>query len=239
MLIPSAGEVADYARRLGIRRALSRGAYVAVNNVIALSILDCVRLGREDVDEALADPGREYDCRFLDPDEVRAFAEELGATGRRVAVEAIARGDRCYGVFHAGELANLSCYSPRPTPVLNDLVVHFEPPRWYMYGAWTAPAYRGRRLHALGVLRAALALFDRSVPEMVGVCERTNYRSLVSARRMGWKASGVLYRVGLGPWGGVGRSPAARRAGMRLDWRHRDSGQPEHRDLGRRGEVFQ
>jgi hypothetical protein len=221
MLIPSAGEVIDYSRRLGARRALGRGAYVAANNVLALSILDCVRLGREDVDESFADPGAEYECRFLEPDEVRAFAGELDATARKVAVEAIARGDRCYGVFESGQPANLSCYSPHPTPVLNDLVVHFDSPRWYMYGAWTPPAYRGRRLHALGVLRAALELFDQDVPELVGVCERTNYRSLVSARRMGWKASGALYRVGLGPWGRLGRSRAAGRLGMRLEWRGR------------------
>ena len=221
MLIPSAGEVMDYSRRLGARRALGRGAYVAANNVLAMSILDCVRLGREDVDESLADPGREYECRFLDPDEVRVFAHELDATARRVAVEAISRGDRCYGVFHSGQPANLSCYSPHPTPVLNDLVVHFASPRWYMYGAWTPPAYRGRRLHALGVLRAALELFDQDVPELVGVCERTNYRSLVSAQRMGWKASGVLYRVELGSWGRLGRSRAAGRLGMRLEWRAR------------------
>ncbi len=220
MSIPPAGEILDYARRLGWRRTLLRGAYVMTNQLVAVSIYDCLQLRPEDVNAALVESAGAYECRFLAPDEVDRFAGELDSPTIRTVREAFARGDVCYVVLDDEHLANIGFYSNRPTPVMNDLVVHFDPPYWYMYGAFTPVAYRGRRLHALGVLGGALELFDRQVPGLVTVYERTNYRSMVSALRMGWKPCGVLYRVGVGPWMRLGRTAAARAVGMRLEPRH-------------------
>jgi hypothetical protein len=223
MRIPAVGEVLDYARRLGFRRTVYRGAYVMVNQAFPLTIFDCVQLRPEDVNTALVDSADRYECRFLEPDEIERFAVDLDRVSARVAREALARGDACYAVLDGGSLANLSCFAPRPTPLLNDLVVHFDPPRWYMYGAFTPPPYRGRRLHALGVLGGSLALFDQGVPSLVGVYERTNYASMVSALRMGWKRCGGLYRVGIGSWMRHGRTAEAKAAGMRLEGRLMES----------------
>ena len=52
--------------------------------------------------------------------------------------------------------------------------------------------------------------------DFVGVYERTNYRSMVSALRMGWRPCGTLYRVQVGSWMRLGRSAGARDVGMRL-----------------------
>jgi hypothetical protein len=223
MRIPAAGVVLEYARRLGLRRTFYRGAYVMANEVIALSIFDCLLLRLENVNTALIDPADRYECRFLEPNEVDRFAGELDAVAERVAREAVTRGDACYAVLDGGRLANFGCYAPRPTPILNDLMVNFDPPRWYMYGAFTPVRYRGRRLHALGVLSASLELFDRGIPALVTVYERTNYLSMVSALRMGWKPCGTLFRVGIGPWIRLGRTAETQATGMRLEQREVES----------------
>jgi hypothetical protein len=219
MRIPAAGEALEYARRLGFRRAFYRGAYVMVNQVFPLTIFDCLQLRPEDVNRALVDSADRYECRFLEPDEIDRFAGDLDRVSERVARDALTRGDACYAVLDGERLANLGCFAPQPTPVVNDLIVNFDPPYWYMYGAFTPLPYRGRRLHALGVLGGSLALFERGVPALVTVYERTNYPSMVSALRMGWKPCGSLSRIGIGSRAHHGRSAEAKAIGMRLEQR--------------------
>lgn len=220
MKIPAAAVVLDYVRRLGWQRSLLRSAYVAANQLVTLSVFDCLQLVREDVNEALAAATGRYECRFLEQRESEEIARQLGGQEGRSFLEGVARGDDAYAVLDGARLANIGLYATGPTPLLTDLVVHFTSPSRYMYGGYTDPEYRGERLHALGTLRAALELFDRGVPKLVTVCERTNYRSAVSAARMGWKPCGVLYRIGAGPWQRIGTTTAARRTGMDLKPRH-------------------
>lgn len=219
MRIPGIRNALAYVQQLGPRRAAYRAAYILANKPAAISVFDCLRLRPEDVNQELASPTEAYECRFLAADEVQGSLEALDAIGRRVAREAMERDDLCYAVLSAGRPVNLGFYARRATPVLNDLMVHFAPPYWYMYGGYTDPEHRGRRLHALGVLRASLELFGHGVPALVTLYERTNYRSMVSALRMGWRPCGTLYRVGAGGWMRVGRSAGARAIGMHLERR--------------------
>jgi hypothetical protein len=128
----------------------------------------------------------------------------------------LSRGDDAYAILDKGRLASIGLYAAGPTPVMSDLVVHFDPPARYMYRGYTPSAYRGQRLHALGILCAATELFDRGVPQLVTVCERTNYPAVVSVVRMGWRPRGALYRIGVGPWTRIGRTTEAQTIGMRL-----------------------
>jgi hypothetical protein len=219
MKIPASGEILDYARRLGWRRALLRGTYVTANQLATVSIFDCFRLRCEDVNAALTRGDRDYDCRFVTPDEARCLAASCDRTMAQILGEALARGDAPYVILDGSELASIGLYSERPTPLMSDLTVHFDPPAWYMCRGYTLMAYRGRRLHALGILRAALELFDRGVPQLVTVCERTNYPAIVSVYRMGWQPCGAIYRVGIGSWTRLGRTAGARAVGMRLQVR--------------------
>jgi hypothetical protein len=224
MRVPGAGAILDYARRLGWRRALGRSLYVAVNQILTLSIFDCFRLRREDVNEELCRAGGGFECRFLAPGELPEVAAQLDAEYAAALRAAVARGDEAYLVLDGGRLASIGLYAAGPAPLLDDLVVLHAPPARYMYRGLTFEAYRGKRLHALGILRAALELHERGVPELVTVCERTNYPATVSVLRMGWRPGGALYRVGLGRWSRLGGTAAARALGMRLALR--SSGAP-------------
>jgi hypothetical protein len=99
MRIPPATDVRDYVRHLGVRRTLLRGAYVLANQVVALSIFDCVRLRPEDlVADAVVESG-DFQGRFADPRELGRLANDLDGVGQRVLGEARERGDSCYVVF--------------------------------------------------------------------------------------------------------------------------------------------
>ena len=216
MQIPGGSEILDYARRVGWRRAFFRGSYVAANQAVTLSVFDCFQLRPADIPLALTRADGDYECRFLAQDEVGRFAGQLDAPFAKALHDSVARGDAAYVILDGERLASIGLYSEAPTAILSDLVVGFEPPSRYMYRGYTQVAYRGRRLHALGILRAAQELFDRHVPMLVTVCERTNYPATISVRRMGWQPSGALFRIGVGPWTLLGRTSSARTLGMRL-----------------------
>lgn len=216
MRVPPPRVVRDYVRHLGLRRSLLRSTYVAANKLFALSILDCMEIGPGEPNDELLGAAADYECRFLEAGEVDSLCRDLEPEGRRSASAAIGRGDQCFGVLDGGRLANIGFYASGPTPILGDLVVGFEPPARYMHGAFTAPEYRGRRLHGAGVVAALIALFERGVPRLVTVYERTNYRSMVSAQRMGWRNRGAMWRVGAGGRNIVRRDSEAAAARMEL-----------------------
>jgi hypothetical protein len=219
MKVAGSAEILDYAGRLGWRRALLRGAYVAANQVVRLSIFECFRLRPEDINMELAKAVGNYECRFLAPQEASRFFCQLDGELARGFHEAIARGDKAYVILDGERLASVGLYAEGPTPILSDLTVHFEPPSLYMYRGYTQAAYRGQRLHALGILRAALELFDLQVPQLVTLSEKTNYPATISVHRMGWQRCGAVYRVGIGPLMRLGQTASARANGMRLELR--------------------
>jgi hypothetical protein len=219
MVVPGSAEILNYARRLGWQRTFFRGAYVAANQVVRLSILDCFRLRRGDINTELAKAVGGYECRFLASGEASRFSCQLDSEVARSLHEALARGDDAYVILDGEHVASIGLYAKAPTPILSDLTVHFDPPSRYMYAGYTQAAYRGQRLHALGILRAAQELFDLQVPQLVTVCERTNYPATISVHRMGWQPCGALYRVGIGPWTWVGQTAIARANRMRLQLR--------------------
>jgi hypothetical protein len=219
MEVPGAGHILEYARRLGWRRALLRGTYVAANQLATVSILDCFHLRPADINRALTKADGDYECRFLTPDELRSVRGPHDETMARILGEAGLRGDSAYVIRDGSSLVSIGLYTGNPTAIMNDLVVHFDPPAQYMYRGYTLEAYRGRRLHALGILRAASELFARGVPQLVTVCERTNYPATVSVLRMGWQPCGAIYRIGVGPWTRLGQTAAAQAVGMELRMR--------------------
>lgn len=213
---PRVREVRDYARRHGWARTAQRAAHLAVNQVAAWSIFECYFLQREHWRGDLLAAGAGCEGRFLGAGEVEELAGRLGGSLRGDLCAAAARGDEVYVLIDGDQVATVACYATRSAPLMQDLEVRFEPPAVYTYRHFTPRAYRGRGLHAVGILRAAHDLFTRGVPRLLAVCERTNYPAAASFRRMGWQSSGTLWRAGLGPFHKLGRSPEAAALGMDL-----------------------
>jgi len=218
MKIPSLAETRQYVGHLGYRRAFWRAAYVAANQVMEVSIMGCVLVRPGTLDPSFAAPSPVYTGRFLEPEEAAVLSKGFELAGQEALRSAIDRGDACYGVLKGDRLANVALFTPHPTPLMGDLVVHFEPPSWYMYGGYTPKEFRGDHLHSRSFVGGCFELFDRGVPSVVSLIERTNYRSWASVDRMGGgEPAGSIYRLKLGPFSYLGRTSRARKFGMRLE----------------------
>jgi hypothetical protein len=104
-----------------------------------------------------------------------------------------ARGDRCYALFDGESLAAYGWYSNLPTPIDEHFVLHFDRAYTYMYGGYTLPAYRGKRLHAVGMCRALRAITEEGKKGLISDVFSNNFASLQSVTRMGYRIFGEVY----------------------------------------------
>jgi hypothetical protein len=161
---------------------------------VKLSILKAMRVAVADVPSADMFDAPGFACRFVSPDELKALAR----AGRHdftseFLLRAFQRGDRCYGIFDGDALASYGWYAQRPTDIDEHYVLHFDPAYTYMFKGYTLPAYRGQRLHAVGMCRALRAFTEEGKKGLVSWVASNNFASLRSVARMGYQIFGSLY----------------------------------------------
>jgi hypothetical protein len=215
MKLPAFGPIVDYVRRHGLWRTLMRTAYVAVNQLVRVSIYDTMTMRLEHINRSLLIQD-DLESRFLTRDEMQRFAAKCDDRRGRMLIRASDCGDRCYGLIDKGNLVNFGFFSRHSTPLLGDLEVHFDEACWYMSGGWTAAEYRGRRLHGRGVLGGSQEVLEGGVSALVTVTEWTHYASTISTLRMGWQPSGKLVCLGSGPRRKFFATKRAKALGMRF-----------------------
>lgn len=194
----------DIALNFGPMAALHDIAYRAANRLTEAMLLQGIKLDLNTLDP-------DYLETELPPDSVRwGFLGEAELVPRARAGEAeldlpfveqaLAKGDLCYGVIDggagagngSGTLASYGWYSSRPTPVSEGLTLHFDPTYAYMYKGFTLPAYRGKRLHGIGMARALEALVAQGKKGLVSYVKSNNFASLKSCYRMGYGDFGQI-----------------------------------------------
>lgn len=193
------GSIRENVRRYGLAAAAHDIGCRAANKVVDLRLLKAMSVRLENV----TDPG------FFDAQGLQARfagAGELGELARQGAhelspaflCEARARGDRCYALFDGAALAAYGWYSGLPSPIDEHFLLHFDPRFVYMYKGYTVPAYRGRRLHAVGMCRALRAFTQEGRGGLVSWVYSNNFASLQSVTRMGYRIVGgvLLLRTG-------------------------------------------
>ena len=122
-------------------------------------------------------------------------SHELTSTFLR---EASLRGDRCYALFDGDTLASYGWYSDLPSPIDEHFVLHFDRGYTYMYKGYTVPAYRGLRLHAVGMCRALRAFTLEGKEGLISYVQSNNFASLRSVARMGYRVFGEVYLLRVG-----------------------------------------
>lgn len=139
---------------------------------------------------------------------------------RRTLDEAIVRGDRCAAIFDGQTLASYGWYATQPIRLLEipgAPLLHFDPAYAYMYNGFTHPAYRGRRLHALGMAAALEAYTREGRAGLVSYVDATNFSSLKSCRRMGYRSFGRVSTFALGSRRHYGATPGCKRYDFRIE----------------------
>jgi ribosomal protein S18 acetylase RimI-like enzyme len=169
----------------------------------------CVYIDTPDPAFLALDP--KYQAGFLDTATVWRYAGDpendlSEAFLRRV----LAAHDECFAIRDGDRLAAYGWYSRAGRFHLSDTQrLHFDP-RWaYMYSGFTNPAYRGQRLHAIGMTMALAHYRARGASGFVSIVEARNEASLKSCYRMGYVDFGTIYEIRLGRLLGI-RKPKSR-----------------------------
>jgi len=172
-------------------------------------IFKCVYIEAPDPAFLTLDP--KYQAGFLDPETVWRYVRQPEndldeASVRRM----LAAGDECFAIRDGDAMAAYGWYSRAGSNHISDtLRLRFDPQWAYMYRGFTHPAYRGQRLHAIGMTMALAAYLGRGARGFVSIVESWNQASLKSCYRMGYRDFGSIYEIRLGRFVGV-RTPKSR-----------------------------
>jgi hypothetical protein len=210
-------EIRGSFSRFGMRCTLYDGAYRALNHVVFFKLLKGIKI--ETVDPEYLKGTDRYRFALLDERLLRRFAEqqEYGLSTEFLTA-ALAKGDECYGILDGEILAGYGWYAKTPTYIEPDLLLHFGRDYIYMYKGFTSLAYRGQRLHAVGMTMALKTYRDQGFKGLLSYVEANNFSSLKSVYRMGYEDVGKIYVIGLGGKYLIYSDPGCERYQFRLEW---------------------
>jgi hypothetical protein len=136
-----------------------------------------------DSDAAISD----LEARLLTCHEVaRFFNREQGHSYQYAfAADALARGDRCFGLLKGGRLLWYCWYARGAAPVFDGVDAAVDFPFLYVYNAHTDDAHRGRRLHSMGAQASGHFFAREGYRAFTAYIEATNLPPLIAAQRMG------------------------------------------------------
>ena len=154
----------------------------------------------DDVETDFVDPNAEgLEGRLLTSDEVvQVFTGTEGYSySRSFAIEALSRGDRCFGIFEGDRLLWYCWYAREAAPVFDDVDVLADFPYLYAYNAHTDAEHRGRGLHRIGIELSARFFATEGYRAFTAYMEAHNLAPQIAAQRMGETIVGfvALYRA--------------------------------------------
>jgi hypothetical protein len=193
------GYLRDHVGTYGARATLHELQTRLINQVVHFEILKGMTVRTRDVKDPSLFEAPGFDGRFVGEEQLRECAQD---SANQMTPEflrgALARGDRCYALFDGGTLAAYGWYSELPSALDEHFVLHFDPAWTYMYKGYTLPAYRGKRLHAVGMCCALRALTQEGQEGLISCVASNNFPSLHSVTRMGYKIFGDVYMLRAG-----------------------------------------
>jgi hypothetical protein len=204
-------------RRQGLWNILHELSLRVLNSMVAFKILRGVYVDR--ADPAYLTCQGLHKPMFLSAKALRDFAKDpVAEMSGRFVEDALHSGDECYAICDGTTLAAYGWYSTRPTPVGSpDLLLHFAAGYVYMYKGFTDSRYRGQRLHAIGMTRALEHYLSKGFGGIISYVESTNFDSLKSCFRMGYRVFGSIYVVRIFGRDFAFSSPGCRRFDFRVE----------------------
>jgi len=211
----SLAELRSDAHYLGPGRALARAVYYRANRLLTLRHY---RVLRQDLTAPIAQvqlPGPDFRWIMADGKQAGAYAGDLAPELDETFLrKATAAGFRCLIILDGNRAASMGWYTEGVAPLRGSIEVCTPPAHAYMFRGYTPPAYRGKRLHRIGLCLAANWYARRSVRGIFTIAESINYPSLKNARTAGYKDCGAAYEVGFSNTTVIVRTRAARRTGF-------------------------
>lgn len=165
----------------------------AINRLTLFKILKCMHVSK--VDPSYLQIDQKYTHGFLDKDRLKKFATNSEyELSPKFLEQAMEKGDQCYAILEGDVLASYGWYSNKPTAIHpEELILDFKRQYIYMYKGYTHVNYRGQRLHAIGMVWALKRFLEEGCKGIVSYVEASNFSSLKSVYRMGYKDCGNIY----------------------------------------------
>jgi hypothetical protein len=183
-------------RNGGVTGASFDMAYRALNKVTHFMALTILSVTWETLDKSFLFVRPGYPLRFLEGPELEALAQDrANELSPEFVSQALARGDRCYGIFDRERLASYGWYSRLETAVTVGLNLYFGPEWVYMYKGFTRLEYRGRRLYAAAMANALKECAKEGRRGLVCFVEANNFNALKSCYRMGYVKADTMVAV--------------------------------------------
>jgi ribosomal protein S18 acetylase RimI-like enzyme len=206
--------------RYGVGATLRHVAHAASNRFTPMVVLDALALTPDHVDNSFKSRAGRHSGRMLEAADVRPYARDPDVLLEEDFLsEAIAHGDRCYGLFVGNVLVSYSWYSTRPRrlPELDpSLTAYFDPSYAYMYNSYTVPKHRGRGLQGIGGAAALDAHVSQGLKGLVCYVWSSNLASLRACHRLGYETFGHILILRLGHRVVCRSTPACRQYGFRI-----------------------
>ncbi|MDA1017894.1 MAG: GNAT family N-acetyltransferase [Planctomycetota bacterium] len=187
-----ATRVAEIRKQYGSLAVLQWTTYLAAGRLCNLEITSIVTIEPRDFKFSV-ETSDDTEFRFLEPSEVEEFSLDPSNDLLESDVAKAHVGiDHCFAAIIDGRLAGYGWYALEKEVPVDDygLVMSYPQDKAYMYNGFTHPDFRGRRLHGIGMGRALLALADRGIGALVSDVNWTNWPSLRSCARLGYRTLG-------------------------------------------------
>jgi hypothetical protein len=179
-----------------------RAAYRSLNRVTRVVLWKCLVLTPTDLDFGYVDAARRGGAKMLGPAELRPYVADPETLLTHPFLDAAAeRQDRCVAFFEADRLISYGWYSSRPMSLVEldpSLVLHFDSSWIYSYNGFTVPRARGRRLRAAGIAYGLMACVRDGSKGNVAYVDSSNFASLRSSHRVGYRIAGYIAVLKLG-----------------------------------------
>ena len=204
-------------KRHGARNLFHVLCMRAINAVVPFKILRGVCV-EEPAAAYLACP-EAYTAGLYGAKEMLRFAADPANEIPQAFIESVLdKGDECYALTDGDGLAAYGWYAQGPTPVDSPrLRLRFSDAYVYMYKGFTSEHHRGKRLHAIGMTRALREYRRRGFRGLISYVESTNFDSLKSCDRMGYRVFGSICLVRLFGRDFAFSSPGCRAFGFRVE----------------------
>jgi hypothetical protein len=192
----------DSMSHFGVGPTAYHATYRLLNRVTRVALWKALVLTTRDVDVDFLDAARREGARMVTPAELHPYVADPETLLTHPFLDAAAeRRDRAVAFFEADRLISYGWYSCRPMPLVEldpSLVLHFDPSWTYAYNGFTVPRARGRRLHEAGLAHGLLACVRDGYSGNVTYIDSSNFASLRSSHRLGFRDVGYLAMLNVG-----------------------------------------
>jgi hypothetical protein len=188
----------NFQERYGVSRAIYKSLDVVLRKVFHTSVHTVVWLDVKSVADMKATDPR-FTFRFLTPEEIEEYAKDPTFFISPKLADGVRNGTEvCFAALAGDRLAAFGCYTlgfVTPDRAAG-AAISFPSDVAYMSFGFTHPDFRGARLHALVMGLALQQLAERGVTKFVSLVSWTNWASLHSCWRIGYKDVGNMVTIG-------------------------------------------